>query len=121
MRVTDKEHLLEFTELLVANDVDTSRPRCRLHYEAELLVAFLCQSNHICGQWHGLHALDLPFVLLISILLFFIIVVFVLEILIFIDLIAKHASFLHLAVDEFGHGNIDAQFTVKVVGAVIER
>ena len=50
MRVTDKEHLLEFTELLVANDVDTSRPRCRLHYEAELLVAFLCQSNHICGQ-----------------------------------------------------------------------
>ena len=66
--------------------------------------------------------MNLPFVLGLRIQLFFIVVVFFLEILIFVYLIAeKVITSLLFTINELGHSDVNTELTIEVIGSVIER
>ena len=65
--------------------------------------------------------MNLPFVLGLCIQLFLIVIIFFLEILIFVNLIAEEViKFLHFTIDELRHSDVYTELTVEVVGSVIE-
>ena len=98
MHVSDEDHLLEFGNLLVPDDVDSTRARSWLDDETEFRMGSHCECNHIRCHRHCLDTLYIPILLYFFLLVTFVFVfiifffVFLLVIIIISSLFLRHSK-----------------------------
>ena len=133
VRVRNEEHLVDLVQLLEAHDVDFAAAGRRLDHEAELLVVPLALRDHVSRHGHPLDGLNRPLLVLIItfITVAVLILIFIIAAIIAISFtytrridftetrilsIAMGLDFLFLPEEVLGHGHVNAELVLQVVG-----